>query len=71
MKKSFQLENLDCANCAAKIKKSINRLENVNSAKISFMSSKLILDADDMTTALKSSQEVISKIERKCKIKEQ
>mgnify|MGYP000134752926 CR=1 FL=1 len=71
MKKSFQLENLDCANCAAKMEKSINRLENVNSAKISFMSSKLILDADDMTTALKSSQEVISKIERKCKIKEQ
>ena len=71
MKKSFQLENLDCANCASKMEKSINQLENVNSAKISFMSSKLILDADDMSTALKSSQEVISKIERKCKIKEQ
>ena len=71
MKKSFQLENLNCTNYAAKMEKSINRLENVNSAKISFMSSKLILDADDMTTALKSSQEVINKIERKCKIKEQ
>ena len=47
MKKKFKLEDLDCANCAAKMEAAVQKLEGVNSAAISFMAQKLVIDADD------------------------
>ena len=47
MRKAFKLEELGCANCAAKMERDIQKLDGVNNAKISFMTSKLMLDADD------------------------
>ena len=46
MKKRFKLTDLDCANCAAKMETGINQLPGVNKASISFMTSKLVIDAD-------------------------
>ena len=47
MKKAFKLEELDCANCAAKMEAAIGKLPGVNKATVSFMAQKLILDAED------------------------
>ena len=47
MKKTFKLEDLDCANCAAAMERGIQALDGVNSATVNFMAMKLILDADD------------------------
>ena len=47
MKKRFKLENLDCANCAAKMEAAIQKLPGVQSATVSFMTQKLTLEADD------------------------
>ncbi len=47
MKKTFKLQDLDCANCAAKMERSIKKLDGVNDATVSFMTQKLTLDADD------------------------
>lgn len=47
MKKRFSLENLDCANCAAKMEDAIRRIDGVNSAVVSFMTQKLTIDADE------------------------
>lgn len=47
MKKKFKLENLDCANCAAKMEAEISKIEGVNEASISFMTQKLTIDAED------------------------
>ena len=47
MKKSYNLENLDCANCAAKMEKAIGKIEGVNEVTVSFFAQKLILDTDD------------------------
>ena len=47
MKKVFKLNDLDCANCAAKMEAAIQKLDGVKSATISFMTQKLTLDADD------------------------
>ena len=44
MKKTFKLEDLDCANCAAKMETAINKLEGVQKATVSFMTQKLTLD---------------------------
>lgn len=46
MKRSFKIF-VDCANCAAKVEEAINKIDGVNSARVNFMTQKLILDADD------------------------
>ena len=47
MKKTFKIEDLDCPNCAAKLEKAISGIEGVNKASVSFISQKMIIDADD------------------------
>lgn len=47
MKKRFNLTDLDCANCAAKMETAIKKIDGVNDATVSFMAQKLTLDADD------------------------
>ena len=49
MNKIVRIENLCCANCGAKIERGINKLKDVNSATINFMTLKLILDYKDDT----------------------
>jgi len=70
MKKTFNLEELDCANCAAKMEAKINELDGVISAKVSFMTQKLALEADekDFDKILKAAQKVIKKVEPDCRI---
>ena len=47
MQKIFTVTGLDCANCAAKLEKNINKIKGVNSAILSFATGKLMIDADD------------------------
>ena len=37
MKKTYRIEGLDCANCAAKIEGMISKLDGVNSCTINFI----------------------------------
>ncbi len=47
MKKSFRLSNLDCANCAAKLERALNRLDGVERATVSFLAQRLSIEAAD------------------------
>ena len=47
MKKTFAMENLDCANCAAKMEAAIKKIDGVNDCSVNFFAQKMILDADD------------------------
>ncbi len=47
MKKKFKLQDLDCANCAAKMEEAIKKLPGVHDASVSFMTQKLMVDAED------------------------
>ena len=47
MKKKFKLQDLDCANCAAKMEEAIRRIEGVADANVSFMTQKLTIEAAD------------------------
>ena len=47
MKKKFKLEDLDCANCAAKMEEAIKKIPGVNDAVVSFMTQKMTIDAED------------------------
>ena len=71
MRKSFKLENLDCANCAAKMEAGINELPGVNKASISFMTSKLMIDADAadaLSAIVDAAQAVCTSYEKDCRI---
>ena len=70
MKKTFELEELDCAHCAAKMEDAIAKIDGVISASISFMTQKLTIEADekDFDKILKAAQKAIKKIEPDCRI---
>ncbi len=70
MKKTFNLEELDCAHCAAKMETAINKIDGVISASISFMSQKLTIEAadEDFDKILKAAQKAVKKVEPDCRI---
>ena len=70
MKKSFKLKNLGCANCAAKIEAAINKLDGVNSATISFITQKFVIDADEdkFEQILRECAKICRKVEPDCTI---
>ncbi len=47
MKKKFKMEDLDCANCAAKMEAAINKIDGVKEATVSFMTQRLVIEAED------------------------
>ena len=47
MKKVFVMENLDCANCAAKMEDAVWKIPGVSYVSISFMAQRMTLEADD------------------------
>jgi cation transport ATPase len=65
MKKIYILEDLDCANCAAKMENAINELTGVNKATVTFMTKKLVIEADEdkMEEVVKNVALIIKKIE--------
>lgn len=71
MKKSYELEELDCANCAAKMEAAMNKLPGIEKATVSFMTSRLAITvADDanLPEILDACQKTISKIHADCRI---
>ena len=47
MKKVYILEELCCANCAAKIEKKVAALDGVESAAVNFLTTKLVMQVRD------------------------
>ena len=70
MRKAFKLQDLDCANCAAKMENAIKGIDGVKSATVSFMTQKLVIEADDdcFDAVLDQAQRACSKIEPDCVI---
>lgn len=65
MKRSYKLQDLGCANCAAKIENNISELEGVNSVRVNFMLERLTLDADQdkFDSILDQAQKIANKYE--------
>lgn len=70
MKKVFRIQNLCCANCAAKIERGIQKIDGVQEASISFMAQKLTLEYDETQYAgiLDAVKAVINKVEPDCRL---
>ena len=63
MKKIYILEDLCCANCAAKIEKKVAALDGVENAAVNFLTTKLIFEAEE--ARIPDLEEQIRKIVRK------
>lgn len=70
MKKKFKLQDLDCANCAAKMEEAIKKIEGVSDASVSFMTQKMMIDAEDgrFDEIMEEVVKVCRKVEPDCKI---
>ena len=71
MKKKFKLEDLDCANCAAKMEEAIKKIEGVNDANVSFMTQKMTVTFEEGQDAKAVMTEVFKacrKVEPDCEI---
>ena len=70
MKKRYNLRDLDCANCAAKMENAIRRIDGVRDASVSFLTKKLTLEADEgrFDAILREAVAVCRKIEPDCVI---
>ncbi len=66
----YILENLGCANCAARMEKRIQELPQVSSAVLTFATKQLRVTADDYDTLLPKIQEICSSIEAEVVVKE-
>ena len=70
MKKKFKVQDLDCANCAAKMEDAIKKIPGVNDANVSFMMQKMTIDAEDdkFDAIMEEVVRVCAKVEPDCKI---
>ncbi len=68
MKKTYVLEDLDCAHCAAKMEEAIKKIDGVTFAGVNFIAQKLTVEADDnkFYDIMKEVKAVIKKIEPDC-----
>lgn len=70
MKKVYRLEDLDCANCAAKMEARIKKVEGVSDAAVSFFAQKLTVttECEDQTEIMKEIVKICRKVEPDCRI---
>ena len=47
MKKTFLIEDLECAHCAAKMEQAIKNIDGVTDARVNFVRSNLTVEAPD------------------------
>jgi len=68
MKKSFLLEDLECAHCAAKMEDGIKKISGVKECTLSFIAQKLVIEAEesDFERIIKEAKKIIKKIEPDC-----
>ena len=71
MKKTFELEDLDCANCAMKMQEAIGKIPGVISCSVNFMTQKMIVEFEEGVepkTVMKDVLKACRKVEPDCEI---
>ena len=69
MKKTYKLTDIDCANCAAKIERGVNKIAGVKQATLNFFALKLIIeleDGDDEQAVYEAALKEVKKVEPDC-----
>ena len=70
MRKSFKLEEIDCANCANKLQDALAKLDGVDSVSVNLLTQKLTLSAadDHFDEVLERVIKLTSEIEPDCEV---
>lgn len=70
MRKTFELEELDCVNCAMKLENSFKKIDGVKDANVSFIMQKVTIEADDevFDKVMKDVIKVCKEVEPDCTI---
>ena len=70
MRKAFKLQDLDCANCAAKMERAIAKIDGVDAVSISFMAQRMSIEADEsrLDEIMREVVKVCRKVEPDCRI---
>ena len=70
MKKTYMLEDLDCANCAAKMEEAVKKIDGVKFASVNFLAQKMTLEADDeaFDEIFKKAIKTIKHVEPDCRV---
>ncbi len=70
VKKTFMMEDLDCAHCASKMEEGIRKLDGVAEVSVNFFAQKLIIELDEerMDDIMKQAQRVVKKVDPNCSI---
>lgn len=71
MKKVIAMEDLDCANCAAKMEQNIRKLDGVVSCNVNFLLQRMTLEISEEKAdeTLKQIKNTVRKIEPDCRLK--
>lgn len=64
MRKIYHLRDLDCANCAAKMERAVEKLEGVNFVNFNFLTQKLVIDVvdDKFDEVMKQVVKIVKKV---------
>ena len=70
MKRIYNMENLDCANCAAKMEAKIKKIPGVTAANVSFFAQKLVLEGEESRwdEILDAASRAISSVDSDCRL---
>ena len=70
MRKSFRLDEIDCANCARKLQDELARLDGVDAVSVNFLTQKLTLTAADerFDDVLERVVALVARVEPDCEI---
>ena len=71
MKKVFELDEVDCANCARKMQEAVAKIDGVDNVTVNFFTQKMTLEAadDKFDAVLKEAIKVLAKVEPDCEVK--
>ena len=65
MRKTYILEDLDCANCAAKIEEAVGKLDGVSKSTVTLLTQKLVIEVeeDKASSIVKDIKAIVKKFE--------
>lgn len=71
MNKMVRLENLDCANCAAKLERAIAKIDGVENVSVNFMAQRMNLQFNDNAAEriIAEIKKTTRKVEPECVLK--
>ncbi len=70
MKKTYQLTDLDCAQCALKMEDAIRKIDGVTNASVNYIMQKLTIEAPDdrFEAVLQAAIKACRRVEPDCRV---